>query len=116
MRFGVYQFGSLSVDGVTYHTDIVIDQGEVRKRHKRASAEQRELYGHTPLSAREEIPWNCRELVIGTGAMGQMPVLDDVIEEARRRKVKLVIQRTPDAIRTLKANPPETNAILHMTC
>jgi hypothetical protein len=25
-------------------------------------------FGHTPLSIEEDIPWKCRQLVIGTGA------------------------------------------------
>jgi hypothetical protein len=30
-----------------------------------------------PLSLDEDIPWDCRRLVIGSGAAGALPVVDD---------------------------------------
>jgi len=48
---------------------VVIDQDAVSKRKKGASKLHRKSYGHTPLSAEEDIPWNCRRLVIGTAAL-----------------------------------------------
>jgi hypothetical protein len=53
--------------------------------------------------------------VIGTGT-GAMPVMEKVRLEAKRRKVKLVVLPTVEAIEELKANPDRTNAILHVTC
>ncbi len=68
MRVSDYSFGSVRVDGVTYDDDLIIDRGKIRKRNKAASRKYRGAYGHTPLSAEEDIPWRCRRLVIGTGA------------------------------------------------
>ena len=76
----------------------------------------RDQHGHTPLSLKENIPWNCRQLVVGTGAMGELPVMDAVKREAKRRKVKLVIAPTAEAIKILDGHPSRTNAILHLTC
>jgi hypothetical protein len=50
---------------------VTTDGGEVRKRKKKPSKKFREQYGHTPLSAEEEIPWKCKRLVVGTGAYGR---------------------------------------------
>ncbi len=116
MRFQDYSFGSVTIDGVTYHADVVIDQGEVRRRRKKPSKRFRDQFGHTPLSAREDLPWECRQLVIGTGAMGLLPVMDDVRQEAGRRGVKLVIAPTAEAIERLNQGQPKTNAVLHLTC
>jgi len=116
MRIGAYQFGSLKIDGVAYHTDVVIDRGEVRKRRKGPSKQYTDQCGHTPLSAAEEIPWDCQQLIVGTGAMGELPIMDEVRSEAKRRKVKLVPLKTQEAVRALKAKPAHTNAILHLTC
>jgi hypothetical protein len=63
----------------------------------------------------EEIPWTCRRLVIGTRT-GALPVMEAVKDEAKRRKVKLLILPTVAAIEELKRHPSETNAILHVTC
>jgi hypothetical protein len=83
---------------VTYDHDLIIDRGKIRKRKKAASKRFRGAYGHTPLSTAEDIPWKCRRLVIGTGADGALPVMQQVREEARRRKVDLVVLPTADAI------------------
>lgn len=115
MRIEAFSFGSLRVDGVTYPHDVVIDGGQVRKRRKKPSKQFREAFGHTPLSVAEDIPWNCRRLVIGTGT-GALPVMEEVKQEARRRHVKLVILPTAEAIDELNAHPEHANAILHVTC
>jgi hypothetical protein len=116
MRFTGYSFGSIRVDGVTYDHDLIIDRGKIRKRNKAASRKFRGEYGHTPLSAAEDIPWRCRRLVIGTGADGALPVMQQVRDEARRRKVDLIILPTAEAIGALTQTSRETNAILHLTC
>ncbi len=116
MRIDNFSFGSIQIDGRTYAFDVVIDQGTVRKRKKGASKLHRERYGHTPLSAAEDIPWKCRRLVIGTGADGALPVMKDVKAEAERRDVELVTAPTPVAIAMLATHRKHTNAILHVTC
>ena len=116
MRFTGYSFGSIRVDGVTYDHDLIIDRGKIRKRKKAASRKFRGAYGHTPLSVAEAIPWRCRRLVIGTGADGALPVMQEVREEACRRQIDLVILPTAKAIGALTNAKADTNAILHLTC
>jgi hypothetical protein len=115
MRFVKFSFGSIRIDGVTHEHDVVIDRGMVCKRKKKPSKKFRDAFGHTPLSVEEKIPWKCSRLVIGTGT-GALPVMKEVKREAQRRKIKLVVLPTAQAIKTLKQNPNETNAILHVTC
>jgi len=67
------------------------------------------------VTAAEEIPGDCKRLVIGTGR-GALPVMDQVKHEAERRKIKLSILPTAEAIEELKRHPRGTNAILHVTC
>jgi hypothetical protein len=116
MRFEDFAFGSIRIDGVTHEHDVVIDHGDVRKRKKKASKEFRDAFGHTPLSVREEIPWKCHRLVIGTGAYSRLPVMDEVKREAARREIKLLILPTAQAIEALQQDSDKTNAILHVTC
>lgn len=115
MQFESFSFGSIRIDGFSYDHDVVIDHGEVSKREKKPSKKFRGVFGHTPLSIEEQIPWNCRRLVIGTGT-GALPVMDQVKREAQRRKVELVIVPTARAIELLERESPDTNAILHVTC
>ena len=115
MRFQKFSFGSIRIDGTTYEHDVVIDRGEVRKRKKKPSKTFRDTFGHTPISPKEAIPWKCRQLLIGTGT-GALPVMDEVKQEAKRRKIKLLVLPTRQAIQELKQEPAATNAILHVTC
>ena len=116
MRFDDFSFGSIRIDGVRHECDLVIDRGEVGKRKKKASKKFREQFGHSPLSLEENIPWKCRRLVVGSGANGALPVMEEVKREAERRKIELVILPTAEAIALLNKASEETNAILHVTC
>lgn len=115
MQFKNFSFGSVQIDESTYEHDIVLDRGEVRKRIKKPSKRFRDEFGHTPLSIEEKIPWKCQRLVIGTGAYGRLPVMEDVRREAKRRDIELLILPTREAIRHIEEDPA-TNAILHVTC
>ena len=83
MKARLIRFGEIEVDGKRYMHDVVIDGGKVRKRKKGPSKQFREKFGHTPLSAGEEIPWAGKRLIVGTGAHGALPVMDEVLAEAK---------------------------------
>ena len=95
---------------------MLFRSGKVWKRNKKPSKQFRDAYRHTPLSIAEEIPWKCRRLVIGTGAYGNLPVMDEVKHEAVRHHLELVILPTDQAIKALQKASRHTNAILHVTC
>jgi hypothetical protein len=116
MRFGRLHFGSITIDGVTFTHDVVIDRGRILKRKKKPSKKFRKDFGHTPISIEEKLPWKCRRLIIGTGNYGSLPVMEDVRSEARRRKIELLILPTNEAVEALATHPEDTNAILHITC
>lgn len=116
MRIQEFSFGTIQIEGHTYQRDVVIDRGEVRTRKKGPSKPLRDEYGHTPLSLEEKIPWNCRRLIVGTGAEGRLPVTAELLEEGRRRHVEITVVPTREAIRLLRAAKPDTNAVLHITC
>ena len=116
MRISRFAFGVLEIDGVTYEHDIVIDHGEIEKRKKKASKKFRDAFGHTPLSVEENIPWRCTRLIVGTGAYGRLPIMDDVKREADRRGVKLIVLPTAEAIEVIRGARRGTNAVLHVTC
>ena len=115
MRIDAFSFGSIRIDGTTYPHDVVIEDGEIRKRKKQPSKKFRDRFGHTPLSVDEDIPWKCRRLVVGTGT-GALPVMQEVRREAKRRGIELVILPTAEAITAIEHHPEKTNAILHVTC
>ena len=110
-------FGSIEVEGRAYEHDVVIDRGAVRKRSKKPSKPYRDRFGHTPLSADEELPWGGRRLIIGTGAYGSLPIMPEVMAEAARRGIDLIALPTDQACRLIAGlQRREVRAVLHVTC
>jgi hypothetical protein len=116
MRFRDFCFGSLKIDDIVYEHDVVIDRGKIRQRDKKPSKKFRDEFTHTPLSVKEDIPWKCRRLIVGTGAHGGLPVMKDVKREAEERKIELLVLPTAQAIKMLNQDIDDTNAVLHITC
>ena len=78
MKMKLVNFGRIDIEGQSYEHDVVVEKGRVRKRSKKVSKAYRDRYGHTPLSAQEDIPWHGKTLYIGTGAYGSLPVMPEV--------------------------------------
>jgi hypothetical protein len=117
MKAKLMAFGELEIDGRRYDHDVVIDGGKIRQRVKKASKAYREAYGHTPLSLQEKLPWGGRQLIVGTGMYGRLPVMPEVVQEAARRKVDLVVVPTEEACRLLAdCKDQDVHAVLHATC
>lgn len=117
MRFENLQFGSICIDGREYDYDVVVDRGAVKKRNKKASREKRAKFGHTPLTGKENIPWECRVLIVGTGLYGSLPITRGFYKSAERNGVETKVMTTPQALDLLnRGDLSETNAILHLTC
>lgn len=109
-------FGLIEIDGQSFDHDVVVEDGHVRRRKKGPSKAYRVMFGHTPLSSAEAIPWSASRLIIGTGATGRLPIVDDVIAEARKRGVELIALPTAEACRLLRDADQDVAAILHVTC
>jgi hypothetical protein len=117
MRARLVSFGTIEIEGRRYEHDVVIEAGVVRKRSKKPSKSYRARFGHTPLSAQEDIPWSGPRLVIGTGASGQLPVMDEVVGEAARRGIELTVMPTGEACQLLAdLSGEDVFAVLHVTC
>jgi hypothetical protein len=109
-------FGEVEIDGRRFTHDVVVEDGQVRKRRKGPSKGYKAHYGHTPLSADEDIPWSSARLIVGTGASGQLPVMDEVYAEAGRRGVEIVAVPTGAACELLEREGESAAAIIHVTC
>ena len=117
MHVDAYSFGRITIDGVDYDHDVFVEHGRIRKRHKKPSKPRKDEFGHTPLTAEEDLPWGAARLWIGTGASGRLPVAEDVQDEARRRGIELLMRPTPEMVKLVNAAlPPDTNLVIHVTC
>ncbi len=111
------RFGEIEVEGERYDYDVVIDEGRVAKRSKKPSKPYRGRFAHTPLSAKERIPWGGRQLIVGTGEHGSLPIMPGVWAEAERRGIEIVAAPTDEALRLLgDVEAKDARAILHVTC
>lgn len=118
MKVKFIEFGKIKIDGKKYKEDVVISKGKITLRDKAPSKQyKKNPDDHTPLSAKENIPWNCETLIIGTGAEGLLPVKKKVYKLAEERHVELIVVPTPKACKMMsQADIDTTNAILHVTC
>src|SRR2546430_12504288 len=117
MKARLAKFGESEVEEKRYTHDVVIDGGNVRKRKKGPSKQFREKFGHTPLSAGEKIPWGGKRLIVGTGAHGALPVMDEVLAEAKRRGIEVIAAPTVEVCNPLvEVKKGQAYAILHCTC
>ncbi len=109
------RFGQITVDGQVYRRDIIISNNRlIETRQKASSRALKSRYSHTPLTTAENIPWNCRTLVIGTGMNGRLPITEEVRARAHEMNITLLVKKTPLAIAHI--NDKDTNLVLHLTC
>ena len=117
MQARLVQFGELEIDGKSYDCDVVIEAGKIRKRKKVPSKAYKAEYGHTPLSAAEDIPWKGKQLIIGAGAYSRLPIMPEVKQLALERGVEIIARTTPETCQLLEQlEEARINAILHVTC
>ena len=117
MKARLVKFGEIEIEGKRYTNDVVIEAGKVRKRKKGPSKQFREKFGHTPLSVEEKIPWGGKRLIVGTGAHGALPVMDEVLTEAKRRGIEVTAAPTSEVCDLLEeVKKGQAYAILHCTC
>jgi hypothetical protein len=117
MKSEFIRFGEITLDGESFTKDVVITQGRIMPRDKKPSKEFRVRFDHTPLSIKEAIPWECKRLIIGTGAEGRLPIMKRVYAEAVDKGIELIVVPTQLACKILsEADLNTTNAILHVTC
>src|SRR5205085_390122 len=117
MNAQLVKFGEIEVEGKRYTHDVVIDRGKVRKRKKGGLPSNSAKSSATHLSAREEIPWGGKRLIIGTGAHGALPVMDEVLAEAKRPGIEVITAPTLEVCQLLKeVKKGQAYAVLHCTC
>jgi len=112
------EFGSITIDGLTYDHDVVIRlSGEVGKRHKKLSKEK---YGTSHIISKAEaedvFEDGCDELIIGSGQAGNVRLSPEAASYFEKRGCRVVIEPTPEAIQTFNQSREKKIALMHVTC
>ena len=108
-----YAFGTITVDGTTYRSDVVILPNWVVRDWWRKSGH--ELCVEDLVSVFDFGP---RTLIVGTGQSGRMKVLDEATDRLRTVGCELVVKRTKEACEVYNARSDEDRVVacLHLTC
>ncbi len=111
-------FGWIEIKGKRYENDVIIHiDGTISKRKKKLSKKFKEEYGHTPLShkeldfLREEKP---KVVIIGKGQYGDLPIASKA--QKILNEYDLVVDSTPNVLKSVEEERKKFVAIIHVTC
>jgi len=112
-RIDRYAFGTITIDGTTYRSDVVVLPDRVvsdwwrHESHALAVEDLSDILAEPP-----------DVLVVGTGASGLMRVSGSTLAALEARGVEVVVEPTEKAVRTYNrlAGERQAAACLHLTC
>ncbi len=111
-RIAEYRFGRIVVDGKEQTRDVIILPDRVVPNWWRQEGHALVLADLTDVL--DDLPG---QLIVGTGASGQMRPDWETMDALRRRGVEVKVARTDDAVRLFnEADAATTAAALHLTC
>ncbi|HTT47166.1 MAG TPA: MTH938/NDUFAF3 family protein [Pseudolabrys sp.] len=118
MRIDRTAFGQITIDGKTYDHDVIIRlSGEILKRKKKLS---KRLYGTSHVVSEDEAKFvfekDCRRLILGSGQQGNVRLSPEAEAFFAKKDCQIVIQPTPQAIRTFNDAHGKKIGLFHVTC
>lgn len=111
-------FGSITIDGEKYEKDQIIElSGNVRKRKKKLS---KKIFGTSHTISIEEAEAifedGAEKIIIGTGQYGRVELSEEAAEFFKSKNCELILQPTPEAIKTWNNMEGEIIGMFHVTC
>jgi hypothetical protein len=108
-----YRFGSITVDGKTYHSDLIIYPDHVRDSWWRREGHLLQLS-----DLGEVLDYGPEALVVGQGKPGRLQVSEQTAAEIRRRGIELFVAPTATAVEKYNelSRAKKVVAALHLTC
>jgi len=116
-----YKFGSITIDGKIYNEDVEVRwTGEVLKWWRKE--------GHMVDidDVKRAVEQNPDTIIIGTGESGMVEVREETEEFIREKGIKLIIDKTSEAVRTFNIINEESEeeegeqnkviGLFHLTC
>ncbi len=108
-----YEFGTITIEGKTYHSDVLLYAGRVDDRWWR-----REGHRLRPEDLDQVMAAHPDTLVVGTGYFGRLQVDRSVTEAMKKAGIALVACKTKDACAEYNrlSTSRKVMAALHLTC
>ena len=112
------EFGSITIAGRRIDNDVIIRlDGTVSKRQKRLS---KAIYGtsHVISLAEAEVIFekDAERLIIGAGHNGMVGLSDEAADYFAKKKIKVELARTPEAIERWNKAKGKVLGLFHVTC
>jgi len=110
-----YSFGSITIDGKTYHHDVEIrDEEEILEWSRKSS----HLFDVE--SVEKAVKLNPGVIILGTGAYGVAKVEEECRNFIEEKGIELIIEKTGKAIKTFNTLCQESKkrviGLFHLTC
>ena len=114
MKIDSTGFGWISVDNVRYNHDIIIfSDGKIKNRYEDFKGDSHTL---SIEEAKKVIGKEAEVIVVGTGQSGVLSIPDDTGGFLTKQKIKLIAEKTPQAIKTFNSLASKKCAVFHVTC
>lgn len=112
------EFGSITIAGQRIDNDVMIRlDGTVTKRQKKLS---KAIYGtsHVISLAEAEVIFDedAERLIVGAGHNGMVGLSDEAADYFAKKKVRVDLARTPEAIARWNKASGKVIALFHVTC
>ena len=112
------KFGSVTIDGKTYEYDVIIRlSGKVDKRKKKLSKKK---YGTSHIISKDEAKFifedGCDMLIVGAGQEGNVRLSPEASDYFNNKGCKVLVQPTPEAVRSFNQSREKKIGLMHVTC
>jgi len=109
-----YSFGSITVNGMNYTSDVIVYPDEVSPNWWRSEGHMLSID-----DLKEVLDYHPEVIVIGKGASGAMQVPDEVIDQLEEEKIEVVCENTDKACQTFNRmlnQGKRAVGAFHLTC
>jgi hypothetical protein len=112
------EFGSITIEGVTYDHDVIIRMtGEIKKRKKKLS---KAVYGTSHMISIDEAKFihkaGAERIIIGSGQYGTVRLSDEAVEYFDKKGCRVDLLPTPAAIELWNGSKGPGTGMFHVTC
>ena len=112
------EFGSITIEGEVVEYDVIVRlNGKVKKRKKKLS---KAVYGTSHTISLDEAKHvyqkGAEELIIGAGQQGNVVLSDEAATYLKRKKCRVKLLPTPEAIRIWNKTDGAVIGLFHVTC
>ncbi|HME72944.1 MAG TPA: MTH938/NDUFAF3 family protein [Myxococcota bacterium] len=118
MKINSTKFGSITIDGETYHHDVLIRlSGKIEKRKKKLSKKQ---FGTSHIMSLEEAKFVYEKgselLLLGTGQNDNVRLSPEAATFFARKGCEVLTDATPHAVATFNTAKGRRIGLFHATC